>query len=303
MESAYHVPVLLRESLQQLAIQPAGTYIDLTFGGGGHSAAILALLNEQGQLYAFDQDEAARANAQAFTHPGFHFIQANFRYLEKYLKMYKVAQVEGILADLGVSSHQFDTPDRGFSIRFEATLDMRMNQNTSLTAKEVINTYTTLQLHQILGKYGEVRNAKTLAEAIVRERKKKAITTVNILKEIVTPFAPKKQLFKYLAQVFQAIRIEVNDEMKALEEALVQSAALLKTGGRLVVITYHSLEDRLVKNFIQKGKFIGEVEKDLYGNVLKPLEAVIRKPLLPTEAEITENPRARSAKLRVAVKR
>jgi 16S rRNA (cytosine1402-N4)-methyltransferase len=273
--------------------------VDLTFGGGGHSAAILDRL-QGGRLYAFDQDQDAAENAEGMA---LTFIQANFRHLKRYLKLYGVSEVDGILADLGVSSHQFDVPDRGFSTRFEADLDMRMDQQAQRTAKEVVNKYSEKELHQLLGMYGEVKNARTLAQAIVAARTNKTIETVEDLKQVLNKFAPKGRESKYYAQVFQALRLEVNDEIKALEEMLEQSVELLAPGGRLVVISYHSLEDRLVKNIINKGKLYGEVEKDFYGNPQLPLKAVNKKPLMPSQEEIRENNRARSAKLRIAEKR
>lgn len=297
----YHVPVLRDECIEYLITDPSGVYLDLTFGGGGHSRALLAKLSPQGRLFGFDQDAEAAANAIALqADERFTLVAANFRYLVRYLKMYKVEKVHGILADLGISSHQIDTPERGFSIRFEGPLDMRMNQQSSFSAAELLQNYSEQELHRILGMYGEVKNARTVAAALVKARIKQPLSTVQELKQILTPFAPRGAEHKYMAQVFQALRIEVNQEMQALEEMLQQSADLLLPGGRLVVLSYHSLEDRLVKNFMQKGKFYGEVEKDLYGHDLKPLHMLTKKPLIPSEAEIAQNSRARSAKLRVA---
>jgi 16S rRNA (cytosine1402-N4)-methyltransferase len=298
----YHNPVLLEACLDGLAIRPEGVYVDVTFGGGGHSKAILNRLGEKGRLLAFDQDSDARANALAIDDKRLTFIDANFRYLQKYLRLYGVKGVDGILGDLGVSSHQFDTPERGFSTRFEANLDMRMNQQSGLTARDIINTYSSEELHRLLGMYGELQNAKTAAQAIVAARANRTIETVNDLKAALQRYAPRGKENKYFAQVFQALRIEVNDEMGALQEFLTQSAEVLKPQGRLVVMSYHSLEDRLVKNFIGKGKFHGEVEKDLFGNDLKPLQSVTRKPIEASAEEIAQNSRARSAKLRVAEK-
>jgi 16S rRNA (cytosine1402-N4)-methyltransferase len=295
----YHKPVLLDESIDGLLWKADGTYVDLTFGGGGHSRAILDRL-QAGRLFAFDQDQDAAENAEGL---GLTFIQANFRHLRRYLKLHGIRQVDGILADLGVSSHQFDVPDRGFSTRFEADLDMRMDQSSGLTAREVVNTYSEQQLQKVLGMYGEVRNARTLAQAIVAARTNEPIDTVSALKEVMGRFAPKGREAKYYAQVFQALRIEVNDEIAALEEMLEQSVDLLAPGGRLVVLSYHSLEDRLVKNMINKGKLYGEVDKDFYGNPQLPLRAVTKKPLTPSPEELQENSRARSAKLRIAEKR
>ncbi|MEI7587403.1 16S rRNA (cytosine(1402)-N(4))-methyltransferase RsmH [Runella sp.] len=298
----YHNPVLLEACLEGLAIRPEGVYVDITFGGGGHSKAILERLGEKGRLLAFDQDSDARANAQAIDDKRLTFIDANFRYLQKYLRLYGVKQLDGILGDLGVSSHQFDTPERGFSTRFEANLDMRMNQRGGLTARDIVDTYSAEELHRILGMYGELQNAKTAAQAIVAARANRNIETVNDLKAALQRYTPRGKENKYFAQVFQALRIEVNDEMGALQEFLTQSVEVLKPQGRLVVMSYHSLEDRLVKNFIGKGKFYGEVEKDLFGNDLKPLQSVTRKPIEASPEEIAQNSRARSAKLRVAEK-
>lgn len=299
-ENTYHDPVMLAECLDGLSIKPDGVYVDVTFGGGGHSRALLNRLVD-GHLYAFDQDADAAANAAGLSdNKRFTFIAANFRHLKRYLKLYKVEKVDGILADLGVSSHQFDTPERGFSTRFDAELDMRMNRQTEKTARQIINEYSVGELQRVLGRYGEVHNAKTAAEAIFAARHNTPIETVNQLKEILTRCAPRHREFKYFAQVFQALRIEVNDEMGVLEDFLMQVPSVLKPGGRLVVMSYHSLEDRLVKNFIGKGKFEGEVEKDFFGNELKPLKGITRKPIEPSSDEIARNPRSRSAKLRVA---
>jgi len=300
--SEYHKPVMLQECLEGLAIRPDGVYVDVTFGGGGHSKAILQQL-EEGKLYAFDQDEQARANAKDIDQRSFTLIASNFRYMKRYLKMHGVTQVDGILADLGVSSHQIDDPERGFSTRFDGDLDMRMDLSSNTSAQTVINTYSESELHRILGMYGEVRNAKTLASAIVSERINQPINTVAEFKSILNRYAKRGKEFRYYAQVFQAIRMEVNEEMKALEEMLEQTAEVLADGGRLVVMSYHSLEDRMVKNFINKGKIHGEVEKDFYGNVLKPLHGITRKPVVATTEEVKENNRARSAKLRIAEKK
>lgn len=298
----YHVPVLLNECLDGLNIKPEGTYVDVTFGGGGHSREIIKKL-DGGHLFGFDQDEDARANAEELDARSFTFIEANFRYLKRFLKVNGVKEVDGILADLGISSHQINTPERGFSTRFDAELDMRMDQEGSKTAEDIVNDYSEADLHKIFGIYGEVKNAKSLARAIVQARINKRIRTTKDLIEAMTGLMPRGREFKYQAQVFQALRIEVNDELKALEELLTQTAEVLKPGGRLVVMSYHSLEDRLVKNFINKGKFSGEVEKDFYGNVLKPFDAHTRKPIEASDEEKAENPRSRSAKLRVAIKK
>ena len=302
LKSSYHEPVMLTECLEGLNIRPDGIYVDVTFGGGGHSKAILDKL-DTGKLIAFDQDADAAKNAEALNHDGkLVFVAANFRHIKRYLKLYKFEKVDGILADLGVSSHQINTPERGFSTRFDADLDMRMNQGIEKTAKEIVNNFSAANLQKIFGMYGEVQNAKTLAEAIFSARHNSSIETVNDLKQILLKFAPRHRENKYFAQVFQALRIEVNDELKVLEEFLMQVPEVLNPGGRLVVMSYHSLEDRLVKNFIQKGKFGGEVEKDFYGNEIKPLKGVTRKPVEATKEEIERNPRARSAKLRIAEK-
>jgi 16S rRNA (cytosine1402-N4)-methyltransferase len=302
LPSTYHEPVMLSECLDGLNIRPDGIYVDVTFGGGGHSRAILEKLTT-GRLLVFDQDPDAIANAEQWKDdPRFTFIAANFRHIKRYLKLHKADKVDGILADLGVSSHQINTPERGFSTRFEADLDMRMNPNNEKTAREVLNVRSATELQSILGRYGEVTNARTAAEAIFSARHNAPIETVNDLKGILMRYAPKHRENKYFAQVFQALRIEVNDEMKVLEEFLMQVPEILNPGGRLVVMSYHSLEDRPVKNFIQKGKFDGEVEKDFYGNEIKPLKSITRKPVEATEAEVKRNPRARSAKLRIAEK-
>ncbi|WP_026463778.1 16S rRNA (cytosine(1402)-N(4))-methyltransferase RsmH [Adhaeribacter aquaticus] len=297
----YHRPVLLQESVEALAIKPKGIYIDVTFGGGGHSAVIASKLTT-GRLYGFDQDTDAEKQAEKLEGSTFTFVKSNFRYLKKYLRLYGVKQVDGILADLGVSSHQFNTSERGFSTRFDGPLDMRMDKDGQKTAKDILNTYAEEDLHKLFGIYGEVKNAKTLARTVVLKRASQELETIGQFKEAIASCLPKGKENKYLAQVFQALRLEVNDEMKALEEMLVQSAEVLKPGGRLVVISYHSLEDRLVKNFIRTGKFFGDVEKDFFGNEKKPLEAVNRKPITPSAVELQENNRSRSAKLRVAEK-
>jgi 16S rRNA (cytosine1402-N4)-methyltransferase len=298
----YHNPVLLDACVDGLNIHPEGIYVDVTFGGGGHSKAILSRLGDKGRLFGFDQDPDAKLNAQAIDDKRLTFVDANFRLLQKYLRLYGLRQVDGILGDLGVSSHQFDTPERGFSTRFDAQLDMRMNPRGGLSARELVNTYSAEELHRILGMYGELQNAKTAAAAIVAARANQPIETVNDLKQSLQRYAPRGKENKYFAQVFQALRIEVNDEMGALQEFLTQAAEVLKPSGRLVVMSYHSLEDRLVKNFIGKGKFYGEVEKDLFGNDLKPLQSITRKPLEASPEEIAQNSRARSAKLRIAEK-
>lgn len=299
--TTYHTPVMLNECLEGLNINPEGIYVDVTFGGGGHSKAILDRLTT-GKLYVFDQDEDAKKEAQKIENKNFTFIEANFRHIKKYLRVYGVKEVDGILGDLGISSHQIDTPERGFSTRFDADLDMRMSQKGDSTAKDIVNTYSVEQLHKILGMYGEIQNAKTAAQAIYSTRLNRKIETINDLKAALQKCTPRGKEHKYFAQVFQALRIEVNEEMAVLEEFLQQTPEVLKTGGRLVVMSYHSLEDRLVKNFIRSGKFCGEVEKDMFGNEIKPLQSVTRKPIEANAEEIQRNPRARSAKLRIAEK-
>lgn len=303
MTTSYHNPVLLTECIDALDIKPGGIYIDVTFGGGGHSRAILERLGAApGKLLAFDQDADARANADAINDLRLTFIPANFRNLKRFLRLYGVKQVDGILADLGISSHQIDTPERGFATRFDADLDMRMDQQAAVSAKQILNSGTEQELHRILGMYGEITNARTVAMAIVSARANRPLQTINDLKTALQRFAPRGKENKFFAQVFQAIRIEVNEELTILKEFLAQTPEVLKPGGRLVVMSYHSLEDRLVKNYMNKGKFHGEVDKDLYGNELKPLQAITRKPIEASDEEVSRNPRARSAKLRVAEK-
>lgn len=296
---SYHRPVMLNECLEGLNIDEKGIYVDLTFGGGGHSQAILERL-DGGRLLGFDQDSDAAVNADRFPERSFTFIAANFRHLKKYLRLHGITTVNGILVDLGVSSHQIDAAERGFSTRFDAELDMRMNQGASLSAKEVLNEYDEGALHRMFGIYGEVKNARTLASAIVSSRVNRSLDRVGQFIELLKPIAPRGREFKYYAQVFQAIRIEVNEEMKALEEMLMQTAEVLNEGGRLVIMSYHSLEDRMVKNFMNKGKLHGEVERDLYGNMIRDMRQITRKPIIASAEEIAENNRARSAKLRIA---
>ena len=295
----YHKPVMLTECIEALQIKPAGIYVDVTFGGGGHSLKILEQLKD-GRLIAFDQDEDARKQAENIQSRSFTFCQANFKYLKQYLKANGVLQVDGILADLGISSHQIDSPERGFSTRFDGPLDMRMDKKSPLTAAKVLNEYPEGELHKILGMYGEVRNAKTLAQAIGQQRAENRFGSNNDLIDLLRPLAPRGKEFKYYAQVFQALRIEVNEELEALEMFLMQCGEVIRKGGRMVVMSYHSLEDRMVKNYINTGKVFGELEKDFYGNPVKPFQAVNRKPIEATEEEVKENKRARSAKLRMA---
>jgi len=298
---SYHNPVMLQECIDGLNIRKDGTYVDVTFGGGGHSKEILKHLDKDGALLAFDQDADAQQNL--IDDERFTFIDQNFRYLKNFCRLHNAISVDGILADLGVSSYQFDQAERGFSIRFDAELDMRMNQSAALSAKEVINNSSEAELHRIFGIYGEIQNAKSLANTVVTARLNAPIVTVNDLKNAISARIPRGKENKYLAQVFQALRIEVNQELEALKDFLIQSADVLVSGGRLVVMSYHSLEDRLVKNFIAKGKFSGDVEKDFFGNDQKPFDAVSRGAITASEEEININNRARSAKLRIAVKK
>ena len=293
----YHSPVLLKESIDGLNIKPDGVYVDVTFGGGGHSMEILNRLGNRGKLYAFDQDKDAQQNT--IEDSRFTLIPQNFRFIKRFLRFYGIEKVDGILADLGVSSHQFDKAERGFSTRFDADLDMRMNQEGELSALEVVNNYTEEQLSSVLFQYGELRNSRVLAKKIIEARAQNEIKTSFDLKQVLESFIPKAKEHKVLAQIFQAIRIEVNQEMEVLKEFLLQVPQLLNQDGRLSVISYHSLEDRLVKRFIKNGQFEGEPEKDFYGNVQVPLKKV-GKMIVPTHKEIKENNRARSAKLRIA---
>jgi len=299
VEREYHVPVLLTESVDGLEIKANGDYVDVTFGGGGHSREIFSRL-KTGRLFAFDQDEDAAANV--IHDERFYFIRHNFKYIRNFLKFYEVEQVDGILADLGVSSHDFDVAERGFSFRFDGDLDMRMNRDSSQSAADIVNTFNEDQLRTMFREYGEIDNAGRLAKQLVSARNAKPVKTIEQFKEAIAPCVPKFQESKYLAKVFQALRIETNKEMDVLHEFLEQSIQLLRPGGRLVVITYHSLEDRMVKNFIKSGDFSGKQEKDFFGNVESPLVAINRKVIVPDEAEIERNPRARSAKLRIAEK-
>ncbi|MBE7176978.1 MAG: 16S rRNA (cytosine(1402)-N(4))-methyltransferase RsmH [Mucilaginibacter polytrichastri] len=299
--SKYHVPVMLKECVDALAIKADGKYVDVTFGGGGHSREILKNLGEKGRLLAFDQDADAQENIP--DDERFLFVDSNFRYLKNQCRLMKMIPVDGILADLGISSHQIDGPERGFSTRFDAQLDMRMDRSAPVTAAQILNEYSEEDLHRIFGFYGEVKNARTLARTIVTARLNKAIETVEEFKAVIRNLMPKGKENKYMAQVFQALRIEVNQELEALQEFLEQSAEVLADGGRLVVISYHSLEDRLVKNFMATGKFRGDVEKDFFGNDIKPFDVLTRKAVTASDEELATNNRARSAKLRIAVKR
>jgi 16S rRNA (cytosine1402-N4)-methyltransferase len=295
----YHNPVMLQQCLDGLNIDPEGIYVDVTFGGGGHSLKILENL-KGGRLIAFDQDEDAKQEAEKIKHRSFTFCQANFMYMKRYLKLEGVTNVKGILADLGVSSHQIDSPERGFSTRFDGPLDMRMDRTIANTAAHILDKYSEQQLHKVFGMYGELKNAKTAARLITQHRVNKPFATTDDLKNALQFIAPRGKENKYFAQVFQALRIEVNEEMKALEDFLHQCGDVMEKGGRLVVISYHSLEDRMVKNYMNKGKVFGDVEKDFYGNELKSFRALNRRPIEPSEEEIEHNNRARSAKLRIA---
>lgn len=294
---SYHVPVLAGESIDALAIKPDGIYIDATFGGGGHSALILDALGDNGRLLGFDQDGDAAQNVPEDDR--FTFVQHNFRFIKRFLRLYKVEKVDGILADLGVSSFQLDEGRRGFSYRFEADLDMRMNQGTGNTAATILQEYGERELVRVFSELGEVRNSKTLAARIVEARRDHPLQTIGDFLALLEPLI-KGQRLRYLSQVFQALRIEVNDEMGALEDFLMQSLEVLKPGGRLAIITYHSIEDRMVKRFMKAGNMSGEPEKDFYGNIHRPFELISRRAILPEKEELQRNPRSRSAKLRVA---
>ena len=298
--SNYHNPVLLHESLEALAIRPDGTYVDVTFGGGGHSRAILAQLGEKGKLIAFDQDEDASVNI--INDPRFILVKQNFRFLKNLLRLHSAIPVDGILADLGISSHQIDQAERGFSTRFDGPLDMRMNRSATMDAEEVLNNYDERQLRNMFREFGDVENAAKLSKTIFAAREEVSIRSIAELKAVISSCMPKGKEFQYLAKVFQALRIEINGEMEALKELLLQSVAVLKPEGRMVVISYHSLEDRLVKNYFRTGSLKGEQEKDFFGNIIRPFEPVNRKPIVPSESELNLNNRSRSAKLRIAIK-
>jgi len=297
----YHIPVMLQECMLGLNIQDKGIYVDVTFGGGGHAKEIFSRIASTGQLIAFDQDEDAYANR--WEAPNFNFIRSNFRFLENHLAMLGIKGVDGILADLGVSSHQFDVPERGFSLRENAALDMRMNKNSSLTAAHVLNDTSENDLYKLFRSYSDIQNPGKLIQNILHFRMDKPFISTGDLVKVASLSAPRNKENKYLAQVFQAIRIEVNQELDALKDLLEQTAKVLNPGGRLVVMSYHSLEDRLVKNFVKRGSFSGEIEKDFFGNILKPFEEITRHPLVAGEEELIENPRSRSAKLRIAEKK
>ncbi len=299
-QEIYHIPALLSESIEALGIVPDGIYVDATFGGGGHSKAILEKLGRKGRLYSFDQDEDAVK--RAFEDEKFTIVYSNFKYMTNFMRYYGRSQVDGILADLGVSFHHFDDKERGFSYRWEGSLDMRMNRKGKRTASWIIANYTEQQLEAMLRYEGELKNAKRIAAEIVKARDTAAIDSVGKLLKIVSPFINPRQEKKELSQLFQALRIEVNSELEALKQFLKQSLQLLKPGGRLAIISYHSLEDRLVKNFMRTGNLEGTVEKDFFGQVCSPLKLITTKPIVPKEEEICRNPRSRSAKLRVAQK-
>ncbi len=291
----YHKPVLLHESVDLMAIKPEGTYVDLTFGGGGHSQEILNRLGPNGKLFGFDQDPDAKDNL--LEDPRFTLIESNFRHLKRMLRFQGARKVDGILGDFGISSHQVDEGSRGFSLRYDAPLDMRMNPEKAFSAKDVLNRYSESQLKDLFSRYGEIRAALPLSRAIIQAR---PLENTFDLVAVAEKFAPRNKHGQFLAQVFQAVRIEVNEELKVIEEMLEQAPEVLNPGGRLVCISYHSLEDRLVKNFFRSGNFDGKAEKDFYGNLIRPLEPITRKPIAPEANEINENPRARSAKLRAA---
>ena len=298
--SVYHIPALLDACMAGLAVQPDGTYVDVTFGGGGHSRAILERLGDKGRLYAFDQDEDACVNR--IEDNRFTFVRSNFRFLKNFMRYYDVDSIDGLLADLGVSFHHFDASERGFSFRFDGALDMRMNRRARTTAADIIESYTQEQLSDIFYLYGELRSARKIAGAVVSARRVQKIDTTTRLVEVVSPYIDKRQEKKELAQLFQALRIEVNQEMEALRRMLLSACELVRPGGRIAILTYHLLEDRLVKNFFKTGNFEGRVEKDFFGRIESPLRPVNNKVIVPDDDEVIRNPRARSAKLRIAEK-
>ena len=296
----YHNPVLLNECIYGLNIDASGVYVDATFGSGGHSKAIISKLNG-GRLFAFDQDKSVNANI--LDHPSFKLINANFRYIKNFLRMEGVTKIDGLLADLGVSSHQFDVAERGFSIRLDGELDMRMNKHSNLSARDVVNNYSEKQLSNLFFKYGDLKNSRRIANKIVIARRDSVINTTNELTNILSDLIPEKTRNQFLARVFQSIRIEVNDEIKALKEMLVSAVDLLNPDGRLVILSYHSIEDRLVKNLVKKGNFEGVESKDFFGNPVNKLREINRRVIVATEDEVKQNSRARSAKLRIAEKK
>ena len=299
-EVCYHIPVMLNECMEGLAIKPDGVYVDVTFGGGGHSKEILSRLGEKGTLYGFDQDADAENNIPEDDR--FVFVRSNFRYLSNFMRFHGETEIDGLLADLGVSSHHFDDKDRGFSFRFQGMLDMRMNTRAGKTAADILNTYTEEALSTLFYLYGELKNSRKLASVIVKARETKPLETTDEFLALITPYIGKDKEKKMLAQVFPALRIEVNDEMRALREMLQQAMHLLKPGGRLVVMTYHSLEDRLVKNFFKSGNFEGTISQDFFGNIQSPFRLINNKVITPSSEEVEVNPRSRSAKLRIAEK-
>lgn len=299
-EVCYHIPVMLNECMEGLAIKPDGVYVDVTFGGGGHSKEILSRLGKKGTLYGFDQDADAENNIPEDDR--FVFVRSNFRYLSNFMRFHGETEIDGLLADLGVSSHHFDDKDRGFSFRFQGMLDMRMNTRAGKTAADILNTYTEEALSTLFYLYGELKNSRKLASVIVKARETKPLETTDEFLVLITPYIGKDKEKKMLAQVFQALRIEVNDEMRALREMLQQAMRLLKPGGRLVVMTYHSLEDRLVKNFFKSGNFEGTISQDFFGNIQSPFRLINNKVITPSSEEVEVNPRSRSAKLRIAEK-
>ena len=299
-EVCYHIPVMLNECMEGLAIKPDGVYVDVTFGGGGHSKEILSKNKKKGTLYGFDQDADAENNIPEDDR--FVFVRSNFRYLSNFMRFHGETEIDGLLADLGVSSHHFDDKDRGFSFRFQGMLDMRMNTRAGKTAADILNTYTEEALSTLFYLYGELKNSRKLASVIVKARETKPLETTDEFLVLITPYIGKDKEKKMLAQVFQALRIEVNDEMRALREMLQQAMRLLKPGGRLVVMTYHSLEDRLVKNFFKSGNFEGTISQDFFGNIQSPFRLINNKVITPSSEEVEVNPRSRSAKLRIAEK-
>ena len=298
MSEVYHIPALLGETIEALAIKPSGVYVDVTFGGGGHSREIVKLLGAEGHLYAFDQDSDTFKNR--IDDGRFTFVHSNFRYVKNFLQYHEVEQIDGLLADLGVSSHHFDAADRGFSFRFDGKLDMRMNKDAQITAEYVLNNYTEEKLADVFYYYGELRNARQIARSIVKARSLEPVLGIFQFVEILKPYFGREKEKKDMARVFQALRIEVNEEMEVLKKMLLDTLDVLAVGGRIAVLTYHSLEDRLVKNFFKSGNFEGKIEKDFYGNVLSPFKLVNNKVIIATEDEVLRNPRARSAKLRIA---
>ena len=301
MDIPYHIPALLHECIDGLSIKHDGTYVDVTFGGGGHSREIISHLSNTGKLIAFDQDEDAIRNM--IQDPRFIFVRSNFKYLHNFLKYHGITKVDGILADLGVSSHHFDQAERGFSFRFDGDLDMRMNKKSGKTAADILNTYSEEELSNIFYLYGELNNARRISKKICETRTNQPFQKIYPFIEVIKPFFSREKEKKDMAKVFQALRIEVNNELSTLRSMLKQAVEALNENGRLVIITYHSLEDRLVKNFIKSGNFEGQLEKGFFGNIISPLQAVNNKVIIPSEEEIRQNPRARSAKLRIAIKK